>query len=160
MGGGGGGPSKIRGLDDLLKTAREELKKQSNREGKKNVFISFAYEDIDEVNMLRAQKENDNLDLEFNDWSLRVPFDSDRSEYIKTEIAERITASSVTVVFVSDNTAHSRWVKWEVEKSVELGKKVVAVYSGKIQPSLPDFIKKHGISVIRWRDLPATLDKV
>jgi len=43
---------------------------------KRNVFISFVAEDLNEVNLLRGQARNENSDLEFSDWSLSEPFDS------------------------------------------------------------------------------------
>jgi hypothetical protein len=41
-------------------------------------------------------------------------------------------------------------VNWEVEASVELGKKVVGVHGGDLPRKLPPAIKKHGIRVIAW----------
>ena len=74
MGGGGGG----RGLTpDEFRNAEQRAKK-SLKEGEKkhNVFISFSSDDLDEVNLLRGQAKNENNNIEFNDWSLREPFDS------------------------------------------------------------------------------------
>ena len=70
-----------------------ERVKQVFREGdqpRRNVFLARAYEDEDEVNLLRAQAKNPDTGLEFNDWSLRHPFDSEQAEYIKRGIRERI----------------------------------------------------------------------
>jgi len=120
-----GGWSRLGDVRSLEQKAKEAL-----QEGKRNVFISFATEDMNEVNLLRAQAKNENNDLEFNDHSVREAYNSEQAEYIKRKIAERINRASVTVVFISDSTAQSHWVKWEVEKSLELGKKVVAVHSG------------------------------
>src|SRR4051794_4775935 len=120
MGGGGGGGwsslGDIRGLEQKAKAALQG--------GRRNVFISFAAEDLDEVNLLRAQAKNENSNIEFNDHSVREPYDSERAQYIKQRISERIHRSSVTVVYLSENTAQSRWVAWEVEKSLEIGKAV------------------------------------
>ena len=67
MGGGGtGGYRNIGDVDKLLQEAKDRL----NTDGRKNLFISFAYEDANEVNLLRGQAKNDNSDLEFNDWTL------------------------------------------------------------------------------------------
>jgi len=159
MGGGGGQTPFIRGIDELLKAAKDELRDKTAPE-RKNVFISFAYEDINDVNLLRGQAKNDNMDLEFNDWSVRAPFNSEKADYIKTKISERINASSVTVVYVSENTPESSWVKWEVQKSLELGKKVLAVYSGKTQPPLPTIITGNKIKAVPWANLAAELEKI
>jgi len=54
------------------------------------VFLSFAHEDINEVNLLRGQAKDEGSAIEFNDWSVREPFDSRRADYIKQKIGERI----------------------------------------------------------------------
>ena len=66
MGGGGGGPRSIGDIESLVERAKKELREGEER-GRKNVFISFAYEDIDEVNILRGQAKNDKMPIEFND---------------------------------------------------------------------------------------------
>lgn len=152
-GGGGGGWSNIGFLRSLEEKAKAALK-----EGRRNVFISFAMEDEREVNLLRAHAKNENSDIEFNDHSVRDPIDSDRAAYIKDRISERINRASVCVVYLSDSTAQSKWVKWEVDEAIRLGKKIVAVHPREGKPSHPpDWIQKHGISVVQWSDLPKSL---
>ncbi|WP_198665257.1 TIR domain-containing protein [Paraburkholderia kururiensis] len=132
----------------------EEKAKAALQGGKRNVFISFATEDMDEVNLLRAQAKNENSDIEFNDHSVREPYESERAEYIKRKIAERIARSSVTVVYLSKDTAQSRWVEWEVKKSLELGKKVIAVHPGdSFKGSRPSWLDQHRIEVVPWSRL-------
>lgn len=152
MGGGGtGGYRNIGDVDKLLQEAKDRL----NEAGRKNLFISFAYEDANEVNLLRGQSKNENSEIEFNDWSVKDAFDSKNADYIKQQIAERIRQSSMTIVYVSDQTRNSPWVNWEVSKSIELGKQVIAVHkSGPPPQSLPDTVKKdQSIRVIPWKDL-------
>jgi hypothetical protein len=75
MGGnsGGGGGSR-RTLGDLR--SLEEKAKEALTPGRKNVFISFDHDDLEEVNLLRGQAKNDRNDLEFNDRSVQEPYDS------------------------------------------------------------------------------------
>lgn len=149
MGGSGGGG--WRSLGDIR--ALEEKAKAALHGGKRNVFISFANEDMDEVNLLRAQAANEKSDIEFNDHSVQEPYDSDRAEYIRYKISERIDRTSTTVVYLSKNTAQSKWVKWEVEKSLELGKRVIAVHAGdKFLGKKPSWLGA-GIKVVPWSKL-------
>src|SRR5436190_15144763 len=116
MGGGGGWSFS----DDDLGKIREKVKDriQEAKEGvKRNVFISFAHEDLNQVHLLRGQATNENSSLEFNDWSLQEPFDSKNADYVRRGIRERIRQSSVTLVFVSENTAASKWVNWEIREA-------------------------------------------
>lgn len=150
MGGGGGsGAPSERDITTLGEIAKRSL--QASASGKRNVFISFAGEDLAEVNLLRGQAKNDNAPFEFNDWSLREPFDSKRAEYIQQGIRERIAQSSVTVVYLSEHSARSRWVDWEIRESLRLGKGVVGVYKGDAPPrDLPVAFTEYGLTVVRW----------
>lgn len=156
MGGGGGGPREIGNLDFLVNRAKEELRRGDNQ-GRKNVFISFAYEDIAEVNLLRGQAKNENSPIEFNDWSVSEPFDSDRAPYIKQKIGERIAQSSVTVVFISSNTKKSEWVDWEIKESLRRGKHVLGVYTGNRCPTKPAAIEQNKINCVPWSKLAETI---
>lgn len=155
MGGGGGGR---RSLGDIR--ALEQRAKAALQGGKRNVFISFAMEDLDEVNLLRAHAKNEKSDIEFNDYSVREPYDSERAEYIRQKITERIERASVTVVYLSESTPQSEWVKWEVEKSLSLGKRVVAMYASDKPPhQLPAWVSEKKISLVPWKNLANELGK-
>ncbi len=150
MGGGGRDNYDTRIIDQLQKVAQDSFK--SAQPEKRNVFISFDHRDVGDVNLLRGQAKNENTDLEFNDYSLKEPFNSERAEYIKSGIRERIRQSSVTVIYVSEVTHESQWVDWEARESIAQGKGVVCVYSGEAPPSkLPGFVKEFGLKVIQWK---------
>ena len=51
-------------------------------------FLSFVKEDINLVNLFRGQAKNERFDLEFDDYSIKEPFDSRNAEYIGRGIAE------------------------------------------------------------------------
>lgn len=152
MGGSGGGGRGLsyREQEALERMAKERMTQAAEPE-KRNVFISFAMEDEKEVNLLRGQAKKEDSNLEFNDYSVKEPFDSKDAEYIKRGIRERINQSSVTIVFVSEDSAKSKWVDWEIRESVKLGKGVVAVYSGEKPPTiLPSALKELGVKPVPW----------
>jgi hypothetical protein len=163
MGGGGGGgrgltPEELR---DLAQRAKESMREPDGT-GKCNVYISFDSDDLNDVNMLRGQAKNQNSDIEFNDWSLKEPFDSKKSDYIKRGIRERIRQCSVTVVYVSDKTADSKWVDWEIRESIAMGKGVVAMYKGDAPPArLPKAVTNNTVPVVPWnqRELAKAIKK-
>lgn len=152
MGGGGGGgrgltPEELKRLEQ---TAKKSLQPGGGT-GKCNVFISFVEEDLNDVNMLRGQAKNENSDIEFNDRSLKEPFDSKKADYIKRGIRERIRQCSVTVVYVSDKTADSKWVDWEIRESITMGKGVVAMYKGGKPPArLPKAVVDNKVPIVPW----------
>lgn len=150
----GGSDHRGRSLGDTSKLeerAKEILKQGS---GKCNVFISFAFEDIDEVNLLRAHAKNENSDIEFNDRSVHEPYDSTRADYIREKLSDRMNQCSTTVIYLSEATASSEWVTWEVTKSLEMGKRVIAVHASDSPPSrIPDVIRANNIEIIPWSKL-------
>lgn len=148
-GGGGGGWSSIGDLRSL-----EEKAKAALNAGRRNIFISFAMEDEREVNLLRAHAKNENSEIEFNDHSVREPYDSDRAAYIKDRISERINRASVCVVYLSESTAQSQWVTWEVDEAMRRGKTVIAVHPKEGRPAAyPAWVREHNIQVVPWANL-------
>jgi len=101
-GGGGGGDRNIGDIPRLVADAKRALGQE-----RRNVFISFAYEDIDEVNLLRAHSKNELSEIAFNDWSVPEAYNSRNAEYIKTQITDRINRSSMTVVYLSNDTSRA-----------------------------------------------------
>lgn len=150
MGGGSGGGlfnSDIKSLEDKVKQRLAEAKGDISR----HVFISFDHEDLDEVNLLRGQVKNDKLDLQFDDHSVKEPFDSANADYIKRNIREKIDRCSVTLVYLTNKTAASHWVNWEIEESLKRGKGVVGVYKGDTPPaSTPPVFQQHGCKAVKW----------
>mgnify|MGYP001160571068 CR=1 FL=1 len=150
MGGGSGSglsSSDIRSLEDKVKQRLSEAKADVSR----HVFISFDHEDLDEVNLLRGQAKNDKMDLEFDDYSVKEPYESNNSDYIKRNIREKIDRCSVTLVYLTDKTASSKWVNWEIEECLKRGKGVIGVYKGDTPPAkTPPAFHQNGCNAIKW----------
>ena len=149
MGGSSGGGVSSSDLQKLMERAKQKLKEVSG--GSRHIFISFAYEDVDEVNLLRGQAKNENTDLQFDDYSVKEAFDSNNADYIKRQIREKIDKASVTLIYLSNSSAKSKWVNWEIEESIKRGKGVVGVFKGDTPPkSLPTAVKDNTIKVVKW----------
>ena len=112
----------------------------------------FDSDDLDEVNLLRGQAKNENNNFEFSDYSLKEPFDSENAEYIKRGIREKIDKASVTIVYLTNDSAKSKWVDWEIEESLKRGKGVIGVHKGDTLPNiLPKKFTEHGLTVVPWK---------
>jgi len=150
MGGGSGGGlfgSDIKSLEEKVKQRLAEAQADVSR----HVFISFAHEDMGEVNLLRGQAKNDKLDLQFDDHSVKEPYDSTNADYIKRNIREKIDRCSVTVVYLTDKTASSKWVNWEIEESLKRGKGVIGVYKGDTPPAkAPPAFQQNSCKIVKW----------
>ncbi len=150
MGGSVGGGllgSDIKSLEDKVKQRLAEAKGEVSR----HVFISFDHEDLNDVNLLRGQAKNDKVDLQFDDHSVKEPYDSNNADYIKRNIREKIDRCSVTVVYLSDKSATSKWVNWEIEESLKRGKGVIGVYKGETPPTkTPPAFQQNGCKSVKW----------
>ncbi len=125
----------------------------------KRVFISFAYEDVQQVRGLKLLAANPTFDLDFYDESLNEPIDSMNSEYIKRVIGDKITRASVTLCLIGPTTHQSKWVDWELEKSDEENNKIIAMaLKGVDRAVLPKLIREKGLPFYPWD--PAGLIKL
>ncbi len=161
MGGGSGGRVSARDLRRLRDTARAELEAASG-DGRRHLFISFASEDLREVNLLRGQAANEETDLDFDDFSVQEPYDSKDADYIKRQIRARIERSSVTMVYLSRHSAASQWVDWEIRESVRQGKGVFGVYQGDlVEAHIPRALSEAGGKVVKWshEELTAAIEE-
>lgn len=156
MGGGSGGglfSSDIKSLEEKVKQRLAEAKENVSR----HVFISFDHEDMDEVNLLRGQAKNEKLDLQFDDHSVKEPYDSNNTDYIKRNIREKIDRCSVTLVYLTDKTASSKWVNWEIEESLKRGKGVIGVYKGDAPPAkTPPAFQQNECKTVKWEHAALT----
>ena len=110
------------------------------------VFLSFAMEDKSEADKFRIQAQEQSLPLDFRDYSVKDTFD----KYWKSQALKIIHGSSVTLCFVGQRTYQSEPVNWEIQKSIELGKPVVAVHLGDEKHHVPRALQEHFITPLRW----------
>ena len=150
MGGSTGGRIPSSDLRKLEERASQRLKEAVDQ-STPNAFISFSAKDLNEVNLLRGQAKNDNSDVEFSDYSVKSPYNSTDADYIKRKIREKIDLCSVTVVYLSENAATSKWVNWEIKESLKQGKGVIGTYSGNTPPtSVPPAFSEAGCTAVKW----------
>ena len=99
---------------------------------KKKVFISYDYDnDKHYKNLLVAWDANKEFDFSFYDASVDVSVDSDDAAAIKRVISARINSATYFLCIVGEKTHKSDWVAWEIDKAIELKKKIVAVKTAK-----------------------------
>ena len=95
---------------------------------KKTIFISYDY-DNDKIwkNLLVAWDKNSDFAFTFYDASVDVSVNSTDAAAIKRVISRRIRGARRFLCIVGKHTHKSGWVKWEIEKAVELNRKLIAV---------------------------------
>lgn len=99
---------------------------------KKRIFISFDYDnDKHYKNLLVAWDKNDLFDFSFYDGSVTVPVNSDKAGPIRRVISNRISNCIRLLCIVGKEAHKSGWVAWEIDKAVEVKKKIIAVKTAK-----------------------------
>jgi Thoeris protein ThsB, TIR-like domain len=113
---------------------------------KNKVFISYDYEnDKASKDRLLGWDANNEFDFSSYDQSFGVAVDSPDAAAIKQDLAARIGNSTHFLCIVGKESYRSGWVTWEVQKAVELKKKVVAAKTDSINNS-PRALQNAGAS--------------
>ena len=95
---------------------------------KKKIFISYDYDnDKNYKNLLKAWDASGTFDFSFHDHSADVSINSTNATAIKRAISAKINSATYFLCIVGKKTSKSSWVKWEIDKAVDLNKKLVAV---------------------------------
>lgn len=100
----------------------------------RKVFFSFKYEDVSRAMVVRnswvAQGRESAGFIDAADFE-KVKRQGDQT--IKNWIDNQLKGTSVTVVLVGEKTCSSRWVKYEIEKSIEIGNGLLGIDISKIK---------------------------
>lgn len=113
---------------------------------KKKVFISYDYEnDKHYKNLLLAWDANKQFDFYISDYSADVSINSTDATAIKSVLSRYINQGTIFLVIVGKKTYKSSWVRWEINKAVGLGKRIVAVKTDRENTS-PDELLGVGAS--------------
>ena len=110
------------------------------------VFLSFAMEHKPLVDLFRDQAQNSHLGLVFHDYSLKEPVEG----AWKIHAERLIRASSVTICLIGESTWRSEPVNWEVRRSAELGRRVLAVYLQSNAARSPAALMEIGVTPMPW----------
>jgi hypothetical protein len=111
------------------------------RPRKKKVFISYDYEqDRNYKNLLLAWDSLKHLEFSINDQSTDVSIHSTNSSAIKSAISRFIHKSDYFLVIVGPKTHTSEWVQWEIEKAIELKKKIIVIKTNRKHNSPPNLL--------------------
>lgn len=111
-----------------------------------NIFLSFAMEHKNLVDRFRHQVKERSATLNLRDYSIKEPVEG----AWKAHAEQRIRASAATICLVGDCTWQSEPVNWEVRKSAELHKRVLAVYLQPETRKVPAALSEIGVTPMPW----------
>ena len=118
----------------------------------RNVFISHIHEDDDGIAKIKDLLARHGMIARNSSVTSDRPNAAHSENYIKSGIlAPRIDWASVLVVYVSPESRHSWWVKWEIEYAHKQEKRIVGVWErGKKGCDLPEALNRHAHAIVGW----------
>ncbi|MBE9180272.1 hypothetical protein IQ268_17045 [Oculatella sp. LEGE 06141] len=90
----------------------------------KRIFISFAIEDKTLRDFLVGQKRNDNIDIDFIDYSVKQPWDSQW----KTNCRVRIKGCAGVIGIITKNTPKADGQLWELKCGYDENKSTLLIH--------------------------------
>jgi len=100
----------------------------------RNVFFSFKYKDVSRAMVVRNSWVTQGKQAAgFIDAADFEDLKRQGDTAIKNWIDRQLEGTSVTVVLVGEKTCSSRWVKYEIEKSKEIGNGLLGIDISKIK---------------------------
>lgn len=136
-----------------------------------NLFISFAGEDVEQLESFRALAKNPNHRLKFRDRSqqqpvtdrvgkpLPYPPNDHRGNATREDIKKLFDKSTRMVILVGETTHESQWVNWEIRTFFDRKKghpgstsrRLIALrLKGNRKAKLPKAVLDLGIHTIKW----------
>ena len=100
----------------------------------RKVFFSFEYSDVSRAMVVRNSWVTQGREAAgFIDAADFEELERQGDDAIKKWIDKQLNGTSVTVVLVGEKTCNSKWVKYEIEKSKEIGNGLLGIDISKIK---------------------------
>ena len=100
----------------------------------RKVFFSFKYKDVSKAMVVRNSWVAQGKEAAgFIDAADFEDLERQGDTAIKNWIDKQLNGTSVTVVLVGEKTCTSKWVKYEIEKSIEIGNGLLGIDVSKIK---------------------------
>jgi hypothetical protein len=100
----------------------------------RRVFFSFKYQDVSRAMVVRNSWVTQGKEASgFVDAADFEEVKKNGDAAIKKWIDGQLNGTSVTVVLIGEETCDSRWVKYEIEKSIEIGNGLLGIDVSKIK---------------------------
>jgi len=100
----------------------------------RRVFFSFKYKDVSRAMVVRNSWVTQGKESAgFVDAAEFEKLEKEGDKAIKNWIDNQLNGTSVTVVLVGEKTCSSKWVKYEIEKSIEIGNGLLGIDISKIK---------------------------
>jgi hypothetical protein len=117
------------------------------------VFFSFTEPDRGVVLTIKGRAVNpDYSNLNFRVKDLLKRWDTEDTAVIRRAITTAMSGTSRTIVFVGEKTHRSKWVREEVEMTLENNKSVYAIRLKDTNGQKPKVLEDNNISLYSWSE--------
>ena len=117
------------------------------------VFFSFTEADRGVVLTIKGRAVNpDYANLNFRVKDLLKRWNTEDVSVIRQAISKAMSGTSRTIVFVGERTHRSRWVREEVEMTLENSKSVYAIRLKDTSGTKPKVLEENGIYLHTWSE--------
>lgn len=96
--------------------------------GLPRTFVGFSSTDIKYYQLMKAWKENENIDFNFTDCQLQDDINSNNENYVKSKCRKRINMAGKFIQLIGEDTRYKyKYVRWEAEVAIEKGCTIIGV---------------------------------
>ena len=96
--------------------------------GLPRTFVGFSSTDIHYYRLMCAWKEHENIDFNFVNCQLSQEINSEDEAYIKKKCRDRINMAGTFISLIGQDTkSKHKYVRWELEVSLEKGCRIIVV---------------------------------
>ncbi|OZA80414.1 MAG: hypothetical protein B7X64_06095 [Halothiobacillus sp. 39-53-45] len=114
------------------------------------IFISHSWQYADTLEALRNLiNARGYFSATYEESTKDKPINSDNESYVKRQLAQKIGNSDIILALAGIYASHSSWMKWELDKAIELGTPIVGVIpSG--QERISTVVSSRSVTDVRW----------
>ena len=117
------------------------------------VFFSFTEPDREVVLTIKGRAVNSNYsNLNFRVKDLLKRWNTENTAVIRRAITTSISGTSRTIVFIGERTHRSKWVREEVEMTLEKNKPVYAIRLKNTNGKKPKVLEDNNIFLYLWSE--------
>jgi|SRR5690554_4427497 len=114
------------------------------------VFISHSWQYSDTLEALRRLiNARGYFSASYEESTRNNPINSENERYIKERLARKIGGSDIVLAIAGVYASHSSWMRWELDKAINLGVPVVGVVP-RGQSRVSTIVSSRSIDNVRW----------
>ncbi|MEI6544336.1 MAG: TIR domain-containing protein [Methylococcales bacterium] len=114
------------------------------------IFISHSWQYTDTLEALRnLLNERAYFNATYEESTKDNPINSENESYVKTRLAQKIGTSDIILALTGIYASHSSWMKWELDKALELGTPIIGVIP-RGQDKISTIVSTRSIVDVRW----------